>query len=151
MFIYFWERQRQSVRGGVAEREGDTEPETGSRLWTVSTEPDVGLELTNRDHDLSWSQTLNDWATQAPLGWENLKQAPCSVKSPIWGLTLGSWPEPKSKVCCSTYWATQVFHGILEFYLMMSYWIEYSPSCFFLQHCFAVNHIDRQKMSLFRN
>ena len=31
-----------------AEREGDTEPETGSRLRAVSTEPDAGLELTNR-------------------------------------------------------------------------------------------------------
>ena len=35
-------------RGG-AEREGDTESEAGSRLCTVSTEPDVGLELTNRE------------------------------------------------------------------------------------------------------
>ena len=34
-------------RGG-AEREGDTESEAGSRLWAISTEPDVGLELTNR-------------------------------------------------------------------------------------------------------
>ena len=33
-------------RGG-AEREGDTEPEAGSRLRAVGTEPDVGLELTN--------------------------------------------------------------------------------------------------------
>ena len=33
-------------RGG-AEREGDTEPEAGSRLQAVSTEPDAGLELTN--------------------------------------------------------------------------------------------------------
>ena len=47
MFIYFWERQRQSVNRGGAEREGDTESEAGSRLWTVSTEPDVELELTN--------------------------------------------------------------------------------------------------------
>ena len=31
-------------RGG-AEREGDTESEAGSRLWAVSTELDVGLEL----------------------------------------------------------------------------------------------------------
>ena len=30
---------------GGAEREGDTEPEAGSRLLAVSTEPDVGLEL----------------------------------------------------------------------------------------------------------
>ena len=35
-------------RGG-AEREGDTESEAGSRLRAVSTEPDVGLELTNHE------------------------------------------------------------------------------------------------------
>ena len=31
-FIYFWDRERQSMIGGGAEREGDTESETGSRL-----------------------------------------------------------------------------------------------------------------------
>ena len=35
-------------RGG-AEREGDTESEAGSGLRAVSTEPDVGLELTHRE------------------------------------------------------------------------------------------------------
>ena len=35
-------------RGG-AEREGDTESEAGSRLQAVSTEPDAGLELINRE------------------------------------------------------------------------------------------------------
>ena len=35
-------------RGG-AEREGDRESEAGSRLRTVSTEPNPGLELTNRE------------------------------------------------------------------------------------------------------
>ena len=30
MFIYFWDRERQSMNGGGAEREGDTESETGS-------------------------------------------------------------------------------------------------------------------------
>ena len=35
-------------RGG-AEREGDTESETGSRLRAVNTEPDGELELTNRE------------------------------------------------------------------------------------------------------
>ena len=30
--IYFWDRERQSMNGGGAEREGDTELETGSRL-----------------------------------------------------------------------------------------------------------------------
>ena len=31
--------------GGGAEREGDTESETGSRLRAISPEPDAGLEL----------------------------------------------------------------------------------------------------------
>ena len=35
-------------RGG-AEREGDTESEAGSGLPAVSTEPDAGLEPTNRE------------------------------------------------------------------------------------------------------
>ena len=43
------ERQRQSVRGERAEREGDTESEVASRLPAVSTESDVGLELMNRE------------------------------------------------------------------------------------------------------
>ena len=35
-------------RGG-AEKEGDIESEAGSRLRAVSTEPDVGPELPNRE------------------------------------------------------------------------------------------------------
>ena len=35
-------------RGG-AEREGDTESEAGSRLGAVGTEPDSGLEITDRE------------------------------------------------------------------------------------------------------
>ena len=35
------------LSGGGAEREGDTESETGSKLQAVSTEPNAGLELTN--------------------------------------------------------------------------------------------------------
>ena len=37
------------MNGGEAEREGDTESEAGSRLRAVSTEPDAGLELTDRE------------------------------------------------------------------------------------------------------
>ena len=39
------------MNGGGAEREGDTESdsETGSRLRAISPEPDVGLELTDRE------------------------------------------------------------------------------------------------------
>ena len=43
------ERQRESASRGGAERGGDTESEAGSRLPAVSTEPDSGLELTNRE------------------------------------------------------------------------------------------------------
>ena len=51
-------------RGG-AEGEGDTESEAGSRLWAVSTEPDVGLELMNHEI-MTWAEVehLTDWATQ---------------------------------------------------------------------------------------
>ena len=48
-FIYFWDRERQSMNGGGAEREGDTESETGSRLRAISPEPDAGLELPDRE------------------------------------------------------------------------------------------------------
>ena len=53
-------------RGG-AEREGDTELEESPRLWAVSTESDVGLELTNLEI-MTWAEVgcLADWATQAP-------------------------------------------------------------------------------------
>ena len=37
------------MNGGGAEREGDTESETGSKLRAVSTEANAGLELTNRE------------------------------------------------------------------------------------------------------
>ena len=49
MFIYFSQRKRQSMSWGGAEREGDTESEAGSRLQAVSTEPEAGLELTDRE------------------------------------------------------------------------------------------------------
>ena len=56
------------MNGGGAEREGDTESEAGSRLWAISPEPDVGLELTDRKI-VTWAEVgrLTDWATQAPL------------------------------------------------------------------------------------
>ena len=37
------------MRRGRTERKGDTESEPGSGLQVVSTEPDAGLELTNRE------------------------------------------------------------------------------------------------------
>ena len=67
MFIFETERDRDSVSGGRAEGEGDTESEAGSRLWAISTEPDLGLEL-NKPWDHALSQNLTYWATQAPQG-----------------------------------------------------------------------------------
>ena len=37
------------MSGGGVEREGDMETEAGSRLQAVSTEPDAGLELMDRE------------------------------------------------------------------------------------------------------
>ena len=52
-FIYFNVRlfleETEHEQGRGREREGDTESEAGSRLRAVSAEPDVGLELRNRE------------------------------------------------------------------------------------------------------
>ena len=37
------------MNGGGSEKEGDPESEPGSRLRAVSTEPNVGLELTDSE------------------------------------------------------------------------------------------------------
>ena len=66
MFIF--DRERQSMSGGGAEREGDTESQAGSRIWAVSTEPYTGVELT--DHEImTWAEAgrSTNWATQTPL------------------------------------------------------------------------------------
>ena len=65
MFIYFWDRERQSMNGRGSEREGDTESKTGSRLWVVSTKPNAGLQLMDREI-MTWAEVgrLTDWATQ---------------------------------------------------------------------------------------
>ena len=56
------------MNGGGAEREGDTESETGSRLRAISPEPDGGARTHGpRDHDLAEVRRLTDCATQAPL------------------------------------------------------------------------------------
>ena len=49
----FLREQRVSGRG--AEREGNTESEAGSGLWAISTEPDAGLELTDREI-MTWAE-----------------------------------------------------------------------------------------------
>ena len=65
--LFIWDRVRWSMNGGGSERQGDTESVTGSRLRAVGTEPDTGLELTDREI-MTWAQVgcLTDWATQVP-------------------------------------------------------------------------------------
>ena len=46
-YLFLRERERQSMIGGGVERVRGTDSEAGSRLPVVSTEPDVGLELTD--------------------------------------------------------------------------------------------------------
>ena len=52
------------MNGGGAEREGDTESETGSRLLAISPEPDAGLELTDREI-MTWLK-LDAYPTAPP-------------------------------------------------------------------------------------
>ena len=66
MFISFWERD--STWAGEGQRERGRH-----RIWTVSTEPNVGLELMS--HEImtwAWVGCLTDWATWAPLKWRNI-------------------------------------------------------------------------------
>ena len=49
VYLFLRERERERASKGGAERGGDTESETGSRLRAVGTEPDAGLEPTNRE------------------------------------------------------------------------------------------------------
>ena len=69
------------VGKGQREREGDTESEAGSRLWSDSTEPNMGLKLINRKimHDLSRSRTLN-WLSHPGTPVLILKQANALVR-----------------------------------------------------------------------
>ena len=55
------------MSGGGAEKGGSTESKAGSRLWAVSTEPDAGLEFTDREI-MTWAEVegLTDWATLVP-------------------------------------------------------------------------------------
>ena len=61
LFIYF-ERESESAWASMSQVgvEREAERENSKQDPTVSTEPDVGLKLTNlRDHDLNWNQELD--------------------------------------------------------------------------------------------
>ena len=49
VYSFLRDRERWSASGGGAEGEDDIESKAGSRLLAVSTEPNVGLKLTNHE------------------------------------------------------------------------------------------------------
>ena len=55
VYLFLRDRAGQSMNGRGAEREGDTDSKAGSRLLAVSTEPNVGLKLTNHEI-MTWAE-----------------------------------------------------------------------------------------------
>lgn len=49
VYLFLRQRETECERERGREREGDPESDAGSRLGAVHAEPDVGLELTNRE------------------------------------------------------------------------------------------------------
>ena len=67
IFNVYLERDGVHKQGRGRKREGLIEFEAGSRLWIVSTEPNMGLEPRNCEL-MTWAEVrhLKDWATQVP-------------------------------------------------------------------------------------
>ena len=104
------------MNGEGAEREGDTEPEAGSRLWAISPEPDAGLEHTDLEI-VTWGEVgrLTDWATQAPLKLFTFNAEP-NVGLEFMKPSDHAWPELKPRDGNSTKWASQA-PRCLTFYI----------------------------------
>ena len=105
MFTYFWERERERERENEWKRSrarGRHRIQSRSRLWAVSTVPNVGLEPTNREI-MTWAKVghLTDWATQVPLSCSHLISFYLHI--PLTGHTIHSLLQ------CSTILVTQHF------------------------------------------
>ena len=63
LFFFKFIFERETARGGGAKREEDTESEVGSRLWAVSTKPNMRLELMNCEI-MTWAKAgrSTSWA-----------------------------------------------------------------------------------------
>ena len=105
-------RERERERERRAEREGDTESEAGSRLWVVSTQPDMGLELTHHEI-MIWIEVgrLTNWATQVPH------------RKKILIVHLGHFPTAVQKthltllgciIFCSKDWRNSFFSSLMK-------------------------------------
>ena len=62
VYLFLRQRETEHERG-----RGRHRMEAGFRLWAISPEPDVGLELTDREI-VTWAEVgrSTDWATQVP-------------------------------------------------------------------------------------
>ena len=66
-YLYIFKTERHRAQVGERQREGDIESEIGSQLRAVKHRARHGARTHELwDYDLSWSWTLNNWATQAP-------------------------------------------------------------------------------------
>ena len=104
IYSFLRDRERQNVSGGGTEIERKTLILKGSRLWAVSTESDVGLELTSREI-MTWAEVghLTDWAIQAPQSKDLNKGAGASLKDTSHdlhtdGREVKIWTSPLSTV-----------------------------------------------------
>ena len=59
MFLFIFERETEHEWRRGRKREEDTDAEAASRLWDVSTEPDVGLELLNHEI-MTWAEVRHN-------------------------------------------------------------------------------------------
>ena len=110
MIIYFWgrERERQSMSGGGAEREADTESKAGSGRWAVSYRAQGGAWTHDLwDHDLGRSQAFNRCPSlihsKSVAGWDDniwghwVKQNVLKLISPVFYF-LKTWLPKYLKV-----------------------------------------------------
>ena len=86
-FFFFFFFNVIFERAQVGERQRETESEAGSRLWAVSTEPNVGLEPTNCEI-LTWTDVRHsaDWATKRPPSVASLIQCGAVFCHFLWWL-----------------------------------------------------------------
>ena len=115
MFYFIFERESTS-RGG-AEREENTESEAASRLQTVSTEPNAGLELTNREI-----------VTQTEVG-HNQLSPPGSLRHSF--SVPGRWNSQADRDTCTHPWAHWLAVGVVR--IFACYCSKFSK-CFLLPH-----------------
>ena len=119
-FIYYWETERHRVWAGEGtERGGDTESEAGSRLWAVSTEPDVGLKLTNYEI-MTWAEVrhLTHWATQVPQKFSYV------ITTPLFHWTNIRWSQEffnRFLKFRGTWVATPNLKCIILYYIILCY------------------------------